>query len=283
MKIKETLLFLCFPFLVTAQQRVLNTAGNVSGKEDEPVEQRIGWFSSGIGGSAANVWDFSHLSTDRHEENDSKNRDGWLTGREKETSHHYLFSGDLLLRTGYENEMVSVKYSQPQQLLSFPLDFGKTIQESFKGRGKYGDQLEMTLTGNTITMVDGWGELILPGGDRYKSVFRVHFMIWTLRDTAPLTSDFDINAPVGEKTPDKPAGESTAVWVVENIYRWYAEGSHYPLLETQEVRIEYEKEPVVEQRSAYIYPANRQERLPAGENENLLLSEINRTQLQVKQ
>jgi len=262
MKIKTTFLLLCFPILIIAQQSTTNAPGDAFEEKDEPVRQKIMWVSPGTAGNCQ-VWNFSHATVynDRSPGNQKETGDEWLTGREKETLHHYFLSGDSLFCTGYENEMTSVRYSQPQLLLCFPIDYVKSFQEEFKGRGRFSDRLEMTLTGTVSSLVDGWGKLILPGGNMLENVFRVHTVIRSLRETAPLSRNFDIYAPVDDRTGEPKDSQNTS-WIVESIYQWYVAGTRYPVFETQETRIMNENEPVIIQRSTFIYPAGGQEHYP---------------------
>ena len=281
MKIKTTLLFLCFPFLVTAQQPSADYGNEIGTGSGEPEKRKMMWIHPGNGGGSQ-FWDFNREFTvsDKKSDTQSRYRDEWLTGRENETLHHYFLSGDSLICTGYENEMTTVRYSQSQTLLRFPITLGQLFRTEFKGRGVFAKDhrseaaIQMTFLGDIMTMTDGWGRLVLPGGDTLTNVFRVHIIIRSLRQIAPLTSDFDINSPVTEKTDnweDESKDCDNASWIVENVYRWYVGQSRYPVFETQETRIVSENEPVCTQRSAFIYRQGDPKQLFAAESDSFSL------------
>jgi len=286
LKTATVLLLFCLPFIMKAEQPVTNITGDISGSEKETEDQKITWVHPGTPGNCQ-VWNYSHVdpANSRYVEKNRGDRDEWLTGREKETAHYYFFSGDSLFCSGYENEMTLVKYSQPQLLIHFPLNYAKSSKEAFSGRGQFGDQSELTLTGNISTMVDGWGELILPGGRSLKNVFRVHIVILSRRQIAPLSSNFDLYAPVDEKagaTDGETAAFRDGAWIVESIYQWYVADSCYPVFETQETRIvnENENDPVAVQRSTFLYNTSGEGRFQTNSDENQLYRTMNRVQFQ---
>ena len=267
MKAKIILFLLCFSFALPAQQK--DASSQELKKITEPAKEKISErFQPGTGGNSQ-FWDFSQLPPFKAGEaaKNTANGEEWLTGREMETLRHYYLSGDSLICTGYENERTLVKFSQPQVLLRLPITYAQSFRSDFQGRGKFENELQMSFSGQVSTTVDGWGQLILPGGDTLKSVFRVHISIRNLRRMEPLNQKFDIDAPVNERTDAfaqdaKDPGDAT--WVVENIYRWYEEGSSQPVFETQETRIVPPRGTATFQRAAFVYKAGEAARYPAG-------------------
>ena len=251
------MLILIFPFFVP-----VSAQESFRREVREPSKEQIpGWFHPGTGGSCQ-FWDFSReatLSSIQAQKN-ARVEEASLTGRDKETRRHYFLSGDSLLCTGYENDLTRVRFSQPQLMLRFPIDYGTSFVSDFQGRGQFDGKKEVTLSGNIMTSVDGWGQLILPGGDTLQSVFRVHIFIRTLRLSAPLSREFNIDTPVDLKV-DFSSREGSdipgATWVLESIYRWYEPGAFDPVFETQETRILSPDAPPLFQRSSFRYKAER--------------------------
>lgn len=276
--IQTTLIWLLFPLLTLAYQPT-NANDNESNQGSrEPEKRKIAWIHPGNLGSSQ-FWNFNRdfKVNNRKSETTSKYREEWMTGRENETLHQYFLLGDSLICTGYENEMTTVKFSKPQTLLRFPINFGQSYNTDFEGRGEFArnskseEALQMTFSGDIMTMADGWGRLVLPGGDTLTNVFRVHIMIRSFRRTVPLTADFDINASVNEKANDREGeNKENTSWIVEDVYRWYVGQSRFPVFETQETRVVSENEPVVTQRSAFVYSGDAQRQSTTSESDNLL-------------
>lgn len=135
---------------------------------------------------------------------------------------------------GSENALEVMSYDMPETWLKFPMQQGDSVYGYFSGTGRYCDRLFMRRFGTYKTKADALGKLMLPDGDTLQSVIRLHTerVIGTV--TAPIdTMKYEIPA----FTPDSIIRHMTTdtAKVYENIYRWYAEGYRYPVLEARTV------------------------------------------------
>ena len=170
---------------------------------------------------------------------------------------------------GSENPQELISYDMPETWLKFPMQKGDSIIGYFNGTGKYCDHLfmrrfgtYMTMAdalgklvlpegdgtgkycdhlfmrrfGTYMTMADALGKLVLPEGDTLRNVIRLHTEryvgtivtpIDTIKTVVPV---FTVDSIVTHLIPDTAR-------VREDVYRWYAEGYRYPVLEATTLHV----------------------------------------------
>lgn len=131
---------------------------------------------------------------------------------------------------GSENAQELISYDMPETWLKFPMYQGDSISGYFNGTGKYCDHLFMRRFGTYKTKADAVGKLVLPEGDTLRNVIRLHTEryvgtivtpIDTIKTDIPV---FSVDSIIAHMIPDTAR-------VCEDVYRWYAEGYRYPVLE----------------------------------------------------
>ena len=131
---------------------------------------------------------------------------------------------------GSENAQELISYDMPETWLKFPMHQGDSISGYFNGTGKYCDHLFMRRFGTYKTKADAVGKLVLPEGDTLRNVIRLH----TERYVGTIVTPIDtIKTDIPVFTVDSIATHliPDSAKVREDIYRWYAAGYRYPILE----------------------------------------------------
>lgn len=135
---------------------------------------------------------------------------------------------------GSENVQELVSYDMPETWLQFPMQRGDSVCGFFNGTGTYCEKLFMRRFGTYKTKADATGKLVLPGGDTLRNVTRLHTERYVGMVLAPLdTMEHRIPAFTPDSIISKMANDSARTR--EDIYRWYAEGYRYPVLEAKTV------------------------------------------------
>ncbi len=129
---------------------------------------------------------------------------------------------------GYESRTTRFSFSKPMLSAVWPMAYGDSVADSFRGAGSYCGLLYAEAAGTCSVTADGWGALII-GGDTVRNVLRVHRRVdkryrWAKE---PFQTPEDGN-------PDAEA-DSLDCLATEDCYAWYAEGCRYPVLETLEI------------------------------------------------
>lgn len=131
---------------------------------------------------------------------------------------------------GSENAQELISYDMPETWLKFPMQKGDSISGYFNGTGKYCDHLFIRHFGTYMTSADAVGKLVLPEGDTLRNVIRLHTEryvgtivtpIDTIKTDIPV---FTVDSIVTHLIPDTAK-------IREDVYRWYAAGYRYPILE----------------------------------------------------
>ena len=131
---------------------------------------------------------------------------------------------------GSENYMEQISYDMPETWLQFPMEQGDSVCGYFNGIGKYCDRLFMRRFGTYRTKADATGKLVLPDGDTLRNVLRLHTERYVGSITAPIdTMKYRIPAFTTDSIIRHMATDTTLI--KEDIYRWYADGYRYPVLE----------------------------------------------------
>ena len=137
---------------------------------------------------------------------------------------------------GSENAQELISYDMPETWLKFPMQMGDSTSGYFNGTGRYCDHLFMRRFGTYKTKADAVGKLVLPESDTLRNVIRLHTEryvgtivtpIDTIKTDIPV---FTVDSIVTHMIPDSAK-------VREDIYRWYAEGYRYPVLEATTLHV----------------------------------------------
>lgn len=187
---------------------------------------------------------------------------------EKDTRYLYELQNDSLLLNGFENKLTRINYDMREAYLHFPMQYGDSIEGYFHGTGRYCDRMGIRNYGWYKTKADGKGDLIISEGDTLRNVLRLHTERILLTDIVSV--DF-LDSLVAYNT-DSIVCHLTAdtALVRMDIYRWYAEGYRYPILETRQRSDGNIEQPLSS--LAYYCPLSEQQRLS-----NDPINEENRT------
>ena len=133
---------------------------------------------------------------------------------------------------GSENFMERISYDMPETWLRFPMQLGDSVCGYFNGSGPYCERFFMRRFGTYKTKADVAGTLVLPKGDSLRNVIRLHTDRYVGTVTVPIDTmekkipAFTVDSIISHLVPDTAK-------VREDIYRWYAEGYRYPILEAK--------------------------------------------------
>ena len=131
-----------------------------------------------------------------------------------------------------ENFMEMMNYDMPETWLRFPMQVGDSVCGYFNGSGPYCERFFMRRFGTYKTKADAAGTLVLPKGDSLRNVIRLHTERYVGTITVPIDTmekkipAFTVDSIVRLLVPDTAK-------VREDVYRWYAEGYRYPILEAK--------------------------------------------------
>ena len=153
---------------------------------------------------------------------------------------YYNIENGLVSIIGLENAQEIISYDMPETWLKFPMYKGDSISGYFNGTGKYCDHLFMRRYGTYLTKTDAVGKLVLPSGDTLRNVVRLH----TERHVGTIATPIDtIKRQIPAFTVDSIINHlaNDTAKIHEDIYRWYAEGYRYPVLEAKVVSSRNEK------------------------------------------
>ena len=131
---------------------------------------------------------------------------------------------------GSENVQTLISYGMPETWLQFPMQQGDSVCGYFNGTGKYCDRLFMRRFGTYLTKADAKGKIVLPDGDTLRHVLRLH----TERYISIIITPIDTmkrEIPVFTSDSIIRHMATDTMIVREDIYRWYADGYRYPVLE----------------------------------------------------
>lgn len=160
-----SLLLLLQSFILANAQNTLSLAANLMQPGDSVTKERMEYVYAGDDGEYV-LWDFSNLEPEDiyciKYDTISKSQ---LVGYDMKKTYYYQVSNDTLLMTGYESPLLSVDYTRPQLIQTFPLQFGQTYSADYQGDGHYcGTHYERNF-GSVRTTADAIGTLILSEKD----------------------------------------------------------------------------------------------------------------------
>jgi hypothetical protein len=212
-------------------------------KDDILVKQQIEFKDPGRDGSNV-VWEFSKLKfiNDKYQVKyfkplNSKKGIQNLESVEHNTRYKYLVNSDSLLYTGFENSSSKLDFANPLLLFKYPFRYKDSIQKTYNGFGKYMNTLYVEVSGETKTIADATGTLILPDEDTVRNVLRVRTEQHYIQKTYPLEYSPDICGIFSDSasiisTDSIRLAESDTIYIRTVSNKWYAPGYRYPLYET---------------------------------------------------
>jgi hypothetical protein len=227
---------LSFIFGTVSAQHSLQSSLNMFRAGDIIIKQQVEYKDPGRAGENV-LWDFSQQDVVNEEYGLAySSYDGnIITGMEHLTQYHYVLQNDSLLLWGLDNPTTLLRNRQPELLLQFPVSYGDTVGSYYYGHGKYGDRLELDMTGITETGADAYGMMILPDRDTLKHVLRTHTVKYIVEDIVPISDRYyeKLKAPtsLSPDSIDQRLATDSVFFVVET-FRWYEKGYRYPVFET---------------------------------------------------
>ena len=238
---KELLIYSAVGLLLSApaSAQVLKTESHCFNDGDELVKQELEYKSPGRSGKDV-VWNFSELAVidAGYTETFMSDENHHIYQCAPRSVYEYGLQGDSLVCWGYQADNVQVNYFQPQLQLKFPVSYGDSLSNCFYGEGLYSKRLYMSVYGKSERKADAHGILILPDDVCLQKVLRIHERnVLGQRissDNSALCTD-SLAACEIENVMAKLA-EDSITWQTDT-YRWYVEGSRYPVFETVEVDI----------------------------------------------
>ena len=153
---------------------------------------------------------------------------------ERGSRTYYHHENSLVSIISSENAQELICYDMPETWLKFPMQVGNSICGYFNGTGKYCDRLFMRRFGTYLTKADAKGKIVLPSGDTLHNVLRLHTERYVSTITAPIDTmkreipAFTVDSIIRHMATD-------TMMVKEDIYRWYADGYRYPVLEAKAI------------------------------------------------
>lgn len=163
-----------------------------------------------------------------------------LAGRERGERTSLQESGSQMDVVGSENYMERMRYDMPETWLKFPMQLGDSVAGYFNGTGPYCERLFMRRFGTYQTKVDAVGELTLPDGSTLSNVLRLHTQRHINAKVAPIDT---MKSRIPKFTVDSIASsmEADGTPLREDVYRWYAEGYRYPIMEARTLTVKGER------------------------------------------
>ena len=173
---------------------------------------------------------------------------------EQDTRYTYKLDDNSLLVCGFENRIAKINYDQPECYLRFPMFYGDSIEGYFHGLGRYCDRLSLRHYGRYKTRVEGIGCIVVADGDTLKNVICLH----TERIMSTQLSDITQYGNLPKYSEDSIARHliTDTTLIRTNIFRWYANGYRYPIIETR-TRYDGTGENLLAS-AAYFYPPSAQ-------------------------
>lgn len=176
---------------------------------------------------------------------------------ERATMYYYDLQTDSLLVGGFENNTTKIDYDLKEIYLRFPMKYGDSYSGVFHGTGMYCDKIAIRSFGRYKVEADAYGTLISPECDTLYNVTRLHTIRLVCGLRYPADSLQAISStPLNADSIDMYINNGMFMMRTD-IYRWYAEGYRYPVLETQTTSLHgADTEPYV---TTYYYPPSAQE------------------------
>ncbi|WP_155951797.1 hypothetical protein [Segatella paludivivens] len=207
--------------------------------DDQLVKKQLIYFPAGRAGDNV-LWNLGMIEVvnERYEVGNTLLKDKkTIAQTEMNTRYFYQNEADGLYLKGYENNQTRISYFSPRRELPFPMNYGDSINDFYRGYAVSDDHNFWLVFGQSESKIDAYGKLILPQGDTLRNVARIHTInkaieygvrnvdneaaLKGLSDSLHL-SDNDIKALI----------QQSEGAVVTEHYKWYAKGYRYPILES---------------------------------------------------
>lgn len=274
-RISSLLLVTLISFPTLAQ----NIQGSYRPKADGEIrKQQVEYTVSEAMGENI-VWDFSSMEqpdedyTVKYTLAETGGNDSIIVGKEQQTRYYYRSDVDSVMLCGYETNLTKVQYDRPELLLKMPLTYGSRHDGLFHGTMSYCEKMFMRICGSYQVEVDGTGSMLLPNGDTLRHVSRVHIRTLTAKRHYPdISTEHELKTYTDSIEPYTDSNirqvlMTDTLLTETNIYRWYAAGYRYPVMETSET---ISPESDQRQTTAYYCAPEEQTLMDDGEVEYLL-------------
>ena len=182
---------------------------------------------------------------------------------------YFHLENGLVSIIGSENAQELISYDMPETWLKFPTQPGDSTSGYFNGTGKYCDHLFMRRFGTYKTKADAVGKLVLPEGDTLRNVIRLHTERYVGTIVTPIDTiktdipAFTVDSIVTHLIPDTAR-------VREDVYRWYAEGYRYSVLEATTLHVGS----TALSKEVFYFPPEMQEQLALDEENKRIHKQI---------
>lgn len=232
----SALLILCSTLSVSSQ---LTFQHNGLRAGDEIIKQQVEYKNPGRGGKHV-IWDFGKLKSVNDEYTlsytspylfndsiyilggDTLNlkrekvlKDQIIVGTEHNTMYYFKQKENQLLLLGYENSTTLLKYINPTEVMSYPINYGEGVKTNYQAKGVYSSIIPFSLKGESRIQIDAFGVLVLPTGDTLEHVIRTKTLHY-----------------IEQVKTDDNGQDSIEMKTLVETFKWYAKGYRYPLFET---------------------------------------------------
>lgn len=253
-------LLMCVPFIVCKGQDGIQMPFNMLCNGDMLVKRQISANTMSQRGEDV-LWDISgadvmnkQCKVKYQDVAGSKHRVACV---EQATMYYYDLQHDTLFVGGIENNTTKIDYDIKEIYLRFPMRYGDSYSGVFHGTGTYCDRIAVRSFGTYKIEADATGTLILPEGDTLRNVIRLHTERFIASIHYPADSLKSISdSPFNTDSIGKYTSNNKYI-MKKDIYRWYAAGYRYPVMETNIVYIHgREHEPYI---TSFYYPISGQD------------------------
>lgn len=205
------------------------------------------------------LWDFSNLQVGEEDYRmeysmSDKDSEELVRCHEQGTGYTYALQADSLLFNSFENRLTKTNYDLREAYLYFPMHYGDSITGYFHGIGKYCDLLALRNYGKYTTKADGKGSILFSENDTLKNVLRLHTVRILASNEYPIELIDSLSPYVADSINYYMTADTALIRM--DIYRWYADGYRYPIMETR-VRSNARTETIYSSLS-YFYPPSEQ-------------------------
>ena len=211
---------------------------NMYRANDRLQKQQIAFIDLGRAGNNV-LWNLSEVDVMNEnyivEYAEDPQKPDRIRGIEHGTAYSFDKLGDSLLIGRMENRLTKMEYDEKEVWLRFPISYGDSVGGVFHGRGVYCERMAMRSIGHYTNVVDATGTLLLPDGGKLDNVTRIK----TTRKTASVFYPNDsLKVGLSPLTTDSVESLMANCKIIElEIYRWYAKGYRYPILEIIDIQM----------------------------------------------
>lgn len=227
-------LLMCMLPIVCQGQGDIQMMSNMFRDGDVLVKKQLSYKDLSVSGKSV-LWDISDVDI-ISEGNKAKIRDvsdstARVAYTENGTIYYYKLCRDTLFIDGFENNSTKICYDDKEVFLRFPMSYGDSYSGFFHGTGTYCDKVAVRSFGRYSVKADACGAIVVPGGDTLRNVTRIHTERFLAGSSYPSDSIMAISStPLGEDSIKRWLDKKPYL-LKTDIYRWYAAGYRYPVLE----------------------------------------------------